>query len=104
MFGWMVRLGLLPPEVYALGIATKPEAEYTYEEAVKRLDLPEPQKVGCHVLGWRCGCADGGQNGCSDVFGVEYTCEEAVKRLDLPEPQKVRCGWAVPRGCGVGSL
>ncbi|KAL4449458.1 hypothetical protein ABPG77_007102 [Micractinium sp. CCAP 211/92] len=45
MFSWAVKFGLIPKEVYTVGIATKPEAEYTYEEAVKRLDLPEPQKV-----------------------------------------------------------
>lgn len=32
--------------MYTIGITTKPEAEYTYEEAVKRVELPEPQAVG----------------------------------------------------------
>eukprot|EP00887_Chlorella_sp_A99_P002932 scaffold24.g2932.t1 len=45
MFGWIVKFGLLPPEVYSIGISAKPEAEYTYAEAIKRLDLPEPQQV-----------------------------------------------------------
>lgn len=40
-----MRFGLLPPEVYAVGIATKPEAAYTFAEATKRLDLPEPALV-----------------------------------------------------------
>lgn len=45
MFGWAVKFGMVPPTVYSVGIAAKPEAEYTYEEAVKRLDLPDPQPV-----------------------------------------------------------
>jgi hypothetical protein len=51
MFGWLVKFGLLPPQVYAIGIATKPEAEYTYQEVNKHLDLPEPQRVGAGLEG-----------------------------------------------------
>jgi hypothetical protein len=45
MFGFLVKAGLLPPEVYAVGIAAKPEAEYTYAEATKWLELPAPEPV-----------------------------------------------------------
>ncbi|PSC71350.1 C4-dicarboxylate ABC transporter [Micractinium conductrix] len=51
MFGWAVKFGMVPPTVYSVGIAAKPEAEYTYEEAVKRLDLPDPQPVRLHYPG-----------------------------------------------------
>lgn len=45
MFGWMVKLHILPKEVYNVGISSKPEAEYTYAEATKWLDLPEQEMV-----------------------------------------------------------
>jgi len=45
MFGWMVQFGILSKNVYAVGIASKPEAEYTYAEATKIVDLSEPEIV-----------------------------------------------------------
>ena len=45
MFGWMVKFHILPKEVYNVGISSKPEAEYTYAEATKWLDLPECEIV-----------------------------------------------------------
>lgn len=56
-FGWMVKFKLLPPEVYSVGIATKPEAAYTYAEATKHLDLPEPERV----------CAAAATGSCQDT-------------------------------------
>jgi tellurite resistance protein TehA-like permease/glutaredoxin-related protein len=45
MFGWLVQFGILDKNVYAVGIATKPEAEYTYAEATKIVELAEPERV-----------------------------------------------------------
>ncbi len=45
MFGWLVQFGILDKSVYAVGISTKPEAEYTYAEATKIVELSEPERV-----------------------------------------------------------
>ncbi|KAL4531957.1 hypothetical protein Ndes2437B_g02386 [Nannochloris sp. 'desiccata'] len=45
MFGWLVQFGILDKNVYAVGIATKPEAEYTYSEATKMVELSEPERI-----------------------------------------------------------
>jgi hypothetical protein len=45
MFGWGVKFGIFPNEVYALGIACKPEYEYTYDDSIKHIDLPEPERL-----------------------------------------------------------
>ena len=46
IFGFMVKLNILSKDVYNVGISSKPEMEYTYEEAVKWLpDLPEEEII-----------------------------------------------------------
>ncbi len=45
MFGWLVKFGILNKNVYAVGISTKPEAEYTFAEATKIVELNEPERV-----------------------------------------------------------
>lgn len=45
MFGWLVQCGVFPKEIYSLCISSVPEYYYTYEEATKVLELPEPEHV-----------------------------------------------------------
>lgn len=45
MFGWLVKLGILPKEIYSLCISMMPEYQYTYDDATKVVEVNAPEKV-----------------------------------------------------------
>lgn len=51
IFGWLVRLGAFPKEIYSLCIASIPEFYYRYHEATKVMDLPKPENITLHYPG-----------------------------------------------------
>jgi len=45
IFGWLVKVGILPKEIYSLCITMMPEYQYTYDDATKVVDVDTPEEV-----------------------------------------------------------